>query len=122
TSLLHVFTMPRTLAPGDSALIGFSYTGEERGATKNGGGAMEFLLPSGLVMTSFGAHWFPVVGYIEEIGVKRDKNDYEPRQYGDDFYEGITEPLFGSQLPMTTRIAITAPAEFTVNSVGEQVS
>lgn len=73
-------------------------------------------------MTSFSPRYFPVVGYEEGIGRKARENDYEPRQYDDDFFEGVTEPAFGSQLPTTTRIAITTPADFTANSVGEKVS
>jgi ABC-type transport system involved in multi-copper enzyme maturation permease subunit len=122
SSLLHVFTPAWPLMPGDTLRVGFSYTGQETGATKNGGGAGEFVLPAGVVMTSFSPRYFPTVGYLEEIGRKDGKNDYEPRQYPDDFYEGITEPAFGSELPTMTRIRITTPAEFTANSVGERIS
>ena len=121
-SLLYVFTPPTPLMPGDTMRLGFSYTGTETGTSRNGGGAGEFVLPSGVVMTSFSPRWFPSIGYFEEIGRKDGKNDYEPRQYPDDFYEGITEPAFGSELPTTTRIAITTPASFTANSVGEKIS
>jgi hypothetical protein len=121
-SMLNVFTLREKLAPGDSVRIGFSYAGRETGATKNGGGAGQFILPSGVVMNNFGAQWFPAVGYQEGIGVKEDENDYEPRQYPDDFFEGVTEPLFGSQLPMTTHITITTPSDFSANSVGEKTS
>jgi len=122
SSLLHIFTPPAPLMPGDTLRIGFTYTGKEPGATKNGGGAQEFVLPAGVVMTSFSPRYFPTIGYVEEIGRKEGKNDYEPRQYAEDFYEGITEPAFGSDLPTMTRIRITTPAEFTANSVGEKVS
>jgi hypothetical protein len=122
TSLLHVFTPPRPLMPGDTLRVGFSYSGKETGVTKNGGGAGEFVLPSGVVMTSFSPRYFPTVGYLEEIGRKDGENDYEPRQYPDDFYEGVTEAAFGSELPTTTHIRITTPADFTANSVGEKIS
>ena len=121
-SLLYVFTPPTPLMPGDTLRIGFSYSGTETGASRNGGGAGEFVLPSGVVMTSFSPRWFPTIGYIEQIGRKDGKNDYEPRQYADDFYQGITESAFGSDLPMVTRISITTPASFTANSVGEKIS
>ncbi len=121
-SLLHVFTPPRPLMPGDTLRVGFSYVGQETGASRNGGGAGEFVLPTGVVMTSFSPRFFPTVGYIEDIGREDGKNDYEPRQYPDDFYEGITEPAFGSELPTMTRIRITTPADFTANSVGEKIS
>ena len=122
SSLLHVFTPPRPLMPGDTLRLGFSYSGREAGATRNGGGAGEFILPSGVVMTSFTPRWFPVIGYLEQIGVDEDENEYEPRQYADDFYEGVTEPAFGSALPMTTRVAITTPADFIANSVGDKIA
>ena len=121
-SMLHVFTPTSPLMPGDTLRLGFSYSGSEKGATRNGGGAGEFVLPSGVVMTSFSPRYFPMVGYLEEIGREEDKNAYEPRQYPDDFYEGITEPAFGSELPTMTRIAITTPADFIANSVGEKIS
>ena len=122
SSLLHVFTPPRPLMPGDTLRVGFSYAATEAGATRNGGGAGEFVLPAGVVMTSFSPRYFPALGYFEEIGRKENKNDYEPRQYPDDFYDGITEPAFGSELPTMTRIAITTPADFIANSVGEKIS
>jgi ABC-type transport system involved in multi-copper enzyme maturation permease subunit len=121
-SLLRVFTPPRPLMPGDTLRLGFSYAGSERGATRNGGGAAEFVLPSGVVMTSFSPRWFPLVGYVEDIGREEGENDYEPRDYPDDFHEGVTAPAFGSELPTMTRIAITTPADFTANSVGELIS
>ena len=122
TSLLHVFTPPRALMPGDTLRVGFSYTGQEKGSTKNGGGASEFVLPAGAVMTSFSPRYFPTIGFLDGIGVEEGKNDYEPRQYPEDFYDGITEPAFGSELPTMTRIRITTPADFIANSVGEKIS
>jgi ABC-2 type transport system permease protein len=120
-SRLFEFKPATPLEPNDSLTLGFSYSAAETGVTRNGGGAGEFILPAGVVMTSFGPQWFPLVGYVEEIGRKEDENDYEPKQYPDDFYEGVTLPAFGSQLPMTARIAVTAPQDFVVNSVGEKV-
>jgi ABC-2 type transport system permease protein len=117
-SRLYVFTPPAPLAPGDSVTIGFRYHGRfPNGVTKNGGGAREFVLPSGVVLTSFGPSFVPVVGYMDDVGMD-DKNRYEPRVYPDDFYEGITKPAFGSGLPFSTRVKITVPDGFTANCVG----
>ena len=66
---------------------------------------------------SFGPRWFPLLGYVESIGVDKE-NRYEPRQYPDDWYVGTTAPLFGSALPMTVRTQITVPADFVANGVG----
>src|SRR5262249_4692054 len=53
SSLLHVFTPPKPLMPGDTMRVGFIYAGTETGASKNGGGQAEFVLPAGVVMTNF---------------------------------------------------------------------
>jgi len=115
---LYVFAPPAALQPGDSVTIGFRYHGAfPQGISKNGGSVDEFILPSGVVLTSFAPSFVPVVGYMEEIGVDKE-NKYEPRLYPDDFYEGITKPMFGTGYPFTTRIRITAPEAYTLNSVG----
>jgi hypothetical protein len=82
---------------------------------------MEFILPSGVVLTSFTPSFAPVLGYLDSVGID-DDNRYESRVYPDNYYEGITEPLFGSATPFTTRVRITAPEEYTLNSVGSLVS
>jgi ABC-type Na+ efflux pump permease subunit len=121
-SHLYVFTPLRPLAPGDVLRIGFAYEGRfPNGITKNGGGTGEFILPSGVVLTSFTPSFAPVLGYLPEIGID-DDNRYESKVYPDNWYEGTTEPLFGSATPFTTRLRISAPEDFTLNSVGTQVS
>jgi ABC-2 type transport system permease protein len=120
---LYVFTPPAPLKPGDRLRVGFRFEGSfPKGISKNGGGTNEFILPSGVVLTSFSPSFAPVVGYVEDIGVKEDENDYEPRDYPDDFYVGRTDALFGAGRPFTTRIAVTGPADYTFNSVGTAVS
>jgi hypothetical protein len=115
---LYVFTPPQPLPAGGVMHIGFSYEGEvPKGISKNGAGSMEFIEPGGVVLTSFTPLWVPVLGYIEEIGVD-DDNHYESKVYPPGWYEGITEPLFGSSTTFTTRIRATAPEAYTINSVG----
>ncbi len=115
---LYVFTPAAPLQPGDSVRIGFRFHGTyPQGATKNGGGTQEFILPSGVVLTSFRPSFVPVVGYLEDIGVDKE-NRYEPRVFPDDYYKGVTKPALGTGLPFTTRIRITAPEGYTLNSVG----
>ncbi len=121
-SRLYVFTPPAPLNPGDSLRIGFAYHGVfPKGITKNGGGTSEFILPSGVVLTSFRPSFVPVLGFLEDVGVD-DKNRYEPRVYPDDFYEGVTKPALGSGPPFPTRIRISAPEAYTLNSVGAKTS
>jgi ABC-2 type transport system permease protein len=119
---LYVFTPPVPLRPGDHVRIGFRYEGVfPPGISRNGGSIGEFILPSGVVLTSFSPSFVPVIGYIEEMGVKEDENRYESKVYADDFYEGVTLPAFASGT-FTTKIRVTAPQDFTINSVGALTS
>ncbi len=121
-SRLFIFKPPTPLGPDERVTIGFSFEGRyPKGFTANGGGASEFILPSGVVLTSFSASFAPIVGYLDQVGVDED-NEYEQRVYPDDFHEGMTDPAFGSAWPFTTRVRITGPAEYTYNSVGVLVS
>ena len=101
--------------------MGFSFEGRyKRGVTKNGGGNDEFILPYGVVLTSFTPTFVPVVGYQETVGID-EKNRYESKEYPDDYYIGLTRPAFGGGNNVTTRIRITGPAEYAYNSVGIKV-
>jgi ABC-2 type transport system permease protein len=120
---LYVFTPPAPLQRDGRVRVGFQLEGRlPDGMTKNGGGASEFILPSGVVLTSFNPTFVPVVGYMKEIGIKKDENDYEPRVYPDDFHVGPTDIAFGAGYSFTTRVAVTGPEDYTFNSVGTQVS
>ena len=120
---LFVFTPERPLAPGDSLTVGYRYDLQHpRGLSARVGGRGEFILDSGVVLTGFSPTFVPVPGYLPGIGVDAD-NRYDRREYPDDFFEGETEPLFGwGGTPLTTKIRITVPEEYTVNSVGRLVS
>ncbi len=120
---LYVFTPPGPFPPGAHLRIGFRFEGTfPEGVSKNGGDTMEFILPAGVVLTSFGPSFTPVIGYVEEIGRKEDENDYEPRDYPPDFYRGRTDSGFGLNRSYPTRIRITGPAGYTWNSVGTKTS
>ena len=97
----------RDLFPGESA--------------SNGGGQMEFILPSAVVLTSFNPTIVPVLGYVEDAGID-DENKHDPKEYRDDFYKGQTDSFVGTRSPFTTKIAVTGPADFTINSVGTKTS
>ncbi|HET9226159.1 MAG TPA: M1 family aminopeptidase, partial [Thermoanaerobaculia bacterium] len=118
---LHVFKVP--LPPGGRVRIGFEMDGRfPDGITKNGGGLPEFILPSGVVLTSFRPTFVPLIGYDEERGIKQGENDYEPKVYPDDFFKGQTDSLFGLNRAYRTRVSITGPSDYTWNSVGTRVS
>ena len=122
-SNLFIFTPDAPLAPGDTLTIGFEYDRVMMGGLSQGpGGAGEFILESGIVLTAFGPTFVPVPGYLPGIGVDED-NSAEPREYPDDFHEGETEPLFGwGGGPFAVRTRITTPEAFTANGVGQLVS
>ncbi|HEV3025072.1 MAG TPA: hypothetical protein VGX76_21525, partial [Pirellulales bacterium] len=120
-SLLYVFTPPAALAPGGRLRIGFAFEGTfPGGISANGAAREEFILPSGVVLTSFRPSVAPVLGYLDEVGVDKD-NRYEQKEYPDDFYEGTTQAALGSSTSFATHLRITAPEEYTVNSVGTMV-
>ncbi|WP_165226755.1 ABC transporter permease/M1 family aminopeptidase [Aquisphaera insulae] len=121
-SKLYVFTPEAPLPRHGSVKIGFHHEGAvPRGISKKGGSLMEFILPSSVVLTSFTPTFVPVVGFVEQLGVD-DDNKFDSKEYPDDFFEGQTDSGLGPRSPFTTRIRITGPADFTLNSVGTQVA
>ena len=120
---LFVFTPEEPLAPGGALTVGFEYELQfPRGLSTRVGGRGQFILDSGVVLTAFAPTFAPVPGYLPGLGVDAD-NRYDQREYPDDFYEGETEPALGwGGNPMTTKIRITVPEEYTANSVGRLTS
>jgi hypothetical protein len=119
---LYVFT-PRggVLAPGASMAIGFEHEGTfPRGISKRKAGSMEFILPSSVVLTSFGPSVVPVLGFLDAVGID-DENRQDSRDYPEDHYEGQTDSGLGARTPFSTRIRITGPESFTLNSVGTKI-
>ena len=82
---------------------------------------MEFILPSAVVLTSFRPTIVPMLGYVEEAGID-DENRHDPKEYRDDYYKGQTDSFVGTRAPFTTKITITGPADFTINSVGTKTA
>jgi ABC-2 type transport system permease protein len=102
---LHVLTPSAPLLPGAEIRVGFSYSALfPEGATRNGGGVEQFVLPSGVALHTLRDSFLPVPGFVD------DDNEEEDRK----------GPAVGNAVPFTTRIEVTAPSEYTVNSVGEK--
>lgn len=119
---LYVFIPSAPVGTGETVRLGFTFEGSfPAGITKSGGGTNEFILPSGVVLTSFGTSFAPVLGFLEQVGVDKE-NSYESKEYPDDYYKGQTDSLLGSRRPFKTRVKITGPSEFTLNSVGTLTS
>lgn len=115
---LYVFELKEPLRPGESCTIGFDFEGVFLGGfSKNGEGSHEFILPSGIVLTATGPSFVPTVGYQEWIGISKD-NQYDAREWPENFHDGVTRAAFGPEFPHTSRIRITAPESFTMNSNG----
>lgn len=122
---LFVFRPERPLGPGDRVRIGFAYEGRlPDGVSRNGGGLGQFILPSGVQLIALGEPTFaPEVGYLPGIGIERNRNAYDPRDYGPDAHLGPTPPglaMAGHWQDVTLRV--TLPADMRVNAPGVQVS
>jgi hypothetical protein len=117
---LYVFKPDSSLAVGDSIRVGFSHEGRlPRGLTKNGGGMGEFITKSGVVLTSFSSSFLPLPAFEEGRGQDED-NRTQPKQFDDNYWEGITEP-FSSGAMYPTRVRISGPAEYAYHSVGVKI-
>jgi len=115
---LYIFAPPRPLAKGDSVVIGWTFDGTlPEGTSKNGGNVEEFVLPSGIVLTGFTPSFMPVLGFMEDVGETKE-NKTEPRRYPRDYWKGITPAGYGATAWFPARIAVTGPADYTLNSVG----
>ena len=118
---LSVFTLAAPLARGEQVTIGFEFDGVyPEGWTKNGGGASEFILPSGVVLTSFGPSFMPSVGYIEGVGVD-ERNETDPREPEPDAWTAQTDPAFGSAWGSDVVMRVTGPADWQLNACGEAI-
>ncbi|MEY2715614.1 MAG: hypothetical protein RIT24_1957, partial [Planctomycetota bacterium] len=78
---LHVVRPARALGRDETVTISFRMRGEfPKGWSRSGAGAGEFILPSGVVLTSFSPSFLPVVGFVEGVGIdtenRRDAREY----------------------------------------------
>ena len=119
---LIAFELDDPLEPGATVKVGFDHSGHvPNGATLNGGGASEFILPSGVVLTSFRPTFAPIVGFSDGIGVD-EENQSDSREYAKGYHHGRTAPIFGSGGRSRVRTKITGPSEYTFHGVGALVS
>ena len=118
---LWVFTLDKPLAKGETVSIGFSWDGYfPNGWTKNGGGASEFVLPSGVVLTSFSPSIVPNIGYVEGVGVD-ERNATDPVEPERDAWKAVTDPAFGSAWGSDFTMRVTGPADWQLNACGEPI-
>ncbi len=124
-SNLYVFTPRAPLAPGGRVRIGYAFHGRfPGGISRNGGGESEFVLPAGAVLTGFSnVALGPYIGWLSTVGVEKDRNASDPREYPEDWWRrkqpGLM-PMFDSWTD--TRIRVTGPAAYQHNATGALVS
>jgi len=115
---LHVLELARPLAPGDSARVGFRYAAEvPAGMPRRNGVVEQFVLPAGVVLHTLRDSFLPVPGFDHGIGLAPADRPEPPRGAAAR-RTARTRPAAGFPHAFTTRVAVTAPGEYTVNSVG----
>ena len=76
------------------------------------------MLPAGVLLSNaFSTNFLPRVGFDEDLGML-EENKYDGREYLDGFHEEQLRPALGNATPFSTWVQVTAPAEFSINSVG----
>jgi hypothetical protein len=119
---LYVVRPPQPLATGGTVTVGFTIEGAfPKGWSKQGGGMGEFVLPSGVVLTSFSASFLPVPGFIEGVGVD-DKNSREAKAHPPDHWKCRVDPLFGAAWSSDVRLVIEGPEGWVLNGCGVEES
>jgi ABC-2 type transport system permease protein len=115
---LYLLRTAEPVAPGESIRVGFELTGElPFGWSKRPSGEGEFVLPSGVVLTSFTGSFLPVVGFLEGVGID-EKNSRETREFGAYHWKERVDPLFGPAWSTRLELTVTGPADWTINCVG----
>ena len=114
---LHVLTPRTPLPPGGTVRAGFAYRAVfPRGFTRNGGGVEQFVLPSGVALHTLRDSFLPVPGFVAGRGLDADHRPDPPEDVGTTARP--RRPAIGAAIPFTTRIEVTAPSAYTVNSIG----
>ncbi|MFN9946102.1 MAG: M1 family aminopeptidase, partial [Planctomycetota bacterium] len=115
---LYVVIPSKPLARNETVTISFKLKGEfPKGWSRTGAGAGEFLLPSGVVLTSFSPSFLPIVGFAEGVGIDGD-NSRDAREYPLDHWKSRVDPAFGPAWDTDVRLAVEGPADWTINVVG----
>jgi ABC-2 type transport system permease protein len=115
---MFVFRQP--MAPGATHRLGFRYQAVLLpGISRNGGELpvpSEFILPSSVIVNGRNPDFVPVLGLRQDIGID-DDNRYERRRFPPDFWKADLDAEL-DRSAFTSRMRITAPAEYTVNATG----
>ncbi|MEM6784972.1 MAG: M1 family aminopeptidase [Bacteroidota bacterium] len=113
---LDVVTLSSPLGPGDRVDVSFAYAlTYPRGITRNGGGTAHFLLPEGVLLSTYRGEFVPVPGVIEGLGAPEPS---APRDYPDGWWQDSLATIDALAPPFTARLEVTAPQGYTVTSEG----
>ena len=119
---LYVVRPPQPLASGGTVAVGFTLEGAfPKGWSKLRGGMREFVLPSGVVLTSFSASFLPIPGFVDGVGVD-DKNSRDAREYPLDHWKRRVDPFFGPAWSSDVRLVIEGPEGWVLNGCGAEES
>lgn len=115
---LYVIAPARALARDETVTVSFKLKGEfPKGWSRSGAGTGEFILPSGVVLTSFSPSFLPVVGFVEGVGVDTE-NRRDAREYPLDHWKTRVDPAFGPAWATEVRLAVEGPEDWKLNVVG----
>ena len=119
---LFVVRPSAPLETGETVQVGFTLTGSfPKGWSKLSGGMSEFVLPSGVVLTSFSPTFLPVPGFVAAIGVD-DKNARDAKEYPLDHWKQQVDPAFGPAWSTDVRLTIEGPESWVLNGCGVEES
>jgi ABC-2 type transport system permease protein len=117
-SNLYVVIPAKPLGRDESVEVSFRLEGEyPEGWTRYGAGSGEFLLPSGVVLTSFGTSFLPVAGYLDGPGID-ERNSRDAREYARDHWKSRVDPAFGPAWATDVRLVVEGPEDWILNVVG----
>ncbi len=115
---LFIVRPAQPLATGQTVVVSFRCEGTfPQGWSRFSAGAGEFVLPTGVVLTSFSPSFLPVVGFAQGVGVD-EKNSRDAREYPPNHWKTRVDPLFGPAWTTSVRLAVEGPADWTINAVG----
>lgn len=115
---LYVVRPAHPLATDETVQVSFRCEGKfPDGWSRFSAGAGEFVLPTGVVLTSFSSSFLPIVGFADGVGVD-DKNSRDAKEYPPEHYKTRVDPLFGPAWTTSVRLAVEGPADWTLNAVG----
>ena len=115
--------LPEELEPGERVTLRLEYGGEvASGVGRSSGGLSHWIRRDAVFLDTFGPVFLPVPGYVEPLTLDQDTLDRDlgPQEMAQ-YYSRRLPTLLGGRQPFSVRVAVEAPRELTVLSVGRQL-